>query len=198
MPVAGEVAIVHTLRHLIAFGVRHVVINLHHYGNHIVQLLGDGRQFGLSIRYSWEASLLDSGGGVRRACSLLPEGGCFFVCNADVVADVGLRRLWQRMPTDNAGAVLALVANPVHHPEGDFTLEHAHVGLPSGGLPTWTYSGVSLWSQAVTEDDGWGDCFSLLEPMRALIATGQLYGIIHRGQWCDIGRPKDLLTLRWA
>ena len=196
MPVAGVPAIVHTLRHLVAFGIRHVAINLHHHGDQIVRLLGDGRGFGLAIRYSREARLLDSGGGVRRACTLLPAGDTVVVCNADVISDIELARLWRRMAEPEIRAVLGLVPNPTHHPEGDFTLADGRVGLRRDNEPTWTFAGVSLWSQAVLTRYPVGAPFSLLEPMRALIAEGALGGVVHRGRWRDIGRPRDLLTIR--
>ncbi|MDX8414150.1 MAG: nucleotidyltransferase family protein [Mariprofundales bacterium] len=198
MPIAGEVAIIHTIRHLVVSGVRHIVINLHHHGDQIAERLADGRQFGVSIDYSWESNLLDSGGGVRRACSLLPAGKNLWVCNADVVTDVNLQPLWQQMHHHDAGAVLALVSNPTHHPKGDFTLIENRVGLRCKNSVSWTYSGVSLWSQQVVETDAWGDVFSLVKPMHRLIEQEKLYGVIHQGQWRDIGRPRDLFaTAGW-
>lgn len=194
MPVAGEAAIIHTIRHLVAFGVRHIAINLHHHGDQIVHLLGNGQKFATNISYSWEEKLLDSGGGVRRACSLLPQGENLLVCNADVVSDLPLQQLWQQMLSHHAAAVLALVSNPSHHPEGDFTLAQGQVGLRSENSTAWTYAGISLWSQLVVEADDWGDCFSLVKPMQALIAQKRLYGVIHHGWWRDIGRPRDLFA----
>ena len=196
MPVGGEPAIVHTLRRLVAFGIRHVAINLHHHGAQIARELGDGRRLGLSIRYSREARLLDSGGGVRRACTLLPAGDLVVVCNADVISDIDLEALWRRMSVTGAQAVVALVPNPVHHPEGDFALCDGRVEPKRAGAPSWTFAGVSLWSQAVLARYRAESRFSLVEAMGALIAEQRLGGVLHHGQWCDIGRPRELFTLR--
>ncbi|MDQ6964427.1 MAG: nucleotidyltransferase family protein, partial [Mariprofundales bacterium] len=194
MPIGGEAAIIHTIRHLTSFGVRHIAINIHHHGEQIAQLLGDGRRFGVTLYYSREGELLDSGGGVRRACSLLPAGEHLLIHNGDVVSDIDLHQLWSSMQTGHAAATLALVANPPHNPAGDFTLNSGVVGKRDSTQRSWTYSGVSLWSQAAVTDDRWGERFSLLKPMLELLRCNRLYGIIHHSQWHDIGRPKELFA----
>ncbi|RMH50031.1 MAG: nucleotidyltransferase family protein [Zetaproteobacteria bacterium] len=192
MEVEGAPAIVHQLHRLARHGVRHVAVNLHHHGAQIRALLGDGGRFGLSIRYSLEERLLDSGGGAARAAGMLPEGELLYICNADVIHDIdlhALHRLMARHP--GAGAALALVANPPHHPAGDFALRGVHVDHGGGEEKRWTYSGVSLWRQREIHGDG--DRFPLVTPMRRLIAEGRLLGMVHTGGWCDIGRPATLL-----
>ncbi len=193
MEVAGEAVIVRQLRWLVSFGVRHVAINLHHHGRQIAEALGDGSRFGARIAYSWERELLDSGGGVRKAMALLPEGAHLFVCNADVVSDIDLRRLWRVSQQRNGGAVLALVSNPRHHPHGDFSLDGDVVVPRRSRGESWTYAGVSLWEESWLRDVE-KKRFSLVEPMRALMEQRALYGVVHAGGWCDIGRPADLLS----
>ncbi|MDX8409934.1 MAG: nucleotidyltransferase family protein [Mariprofundales bacterium] len=194
MEVAGEPAIVHTLRHLIRYGVRHVAINLHAHGDQVRHYLGDGRRFGLSIRYSEEAELLDSGGGVCRARQLLPQGEQLLVINADVVSDIDLAVLWRLVGDDSQAAALAMVANPPHHPQGDFVLDdQRRVCLRDGRQQSVTFSGVSLWPDALLACQR-KSCFPLTDLMRQQIEAEQLYGMMHRGSWRDIGRPHDLFT----
>ncbi|MDQ6950058.1 MAG: sugar phosphate nucleotidyltransferase [Mariprofundales bacterium] len=192
MSVAGEPAIVHTLRHLIRHGVRHVAINLHAHGEQIRQALGDGRRFGISIRYSVEYELRDSGGGVCQAQQFLPEGANLFVLNADVVTDIDLTALWQRVSDHPSAAALALIANPPHHPQGDFALVHGKVRPPE--MDTLTFSGVSLWPDALLRHQH-EPCFPLTDLMHQQMESDQLYGIHHHGNWHDIGRPHDLFSL---
>jgi len=64
VPVAGRPMIDYPLLLLRRYGVREIIINLHHLGDRIEAYLGDGAKFGLKIGYSKERELLDTGGGL--------------------------------------------------------------------------------------------------------------------------------------
>lgn len=189
MSLAGEPAVVRVIRRLAAQGVRDIAINVHHHADKLADALGDGSKYGVRLYYSPEAELLDSGGGVCTALEKLPGNGPFVVHNADVIADIDLARLAGLLPEE--GAVVALVENPPHHRQGDFGLEGGRV-IPEK-TPGYTYSGVSLWSGSALSGYGAGRPFPLTEPMRQLMGAGRLAGVVHRGAWFDIGRPKDLI-----
>ena len=59
VPVAGKPLIAWHLERLAAAGCREAVINVSHLGEKIVQALGDGRSYGLSIVYSRESEPLE-------------------------------------------------------------------------------------------------------------------------------------------
>jgi len=68
LQVGAESLIERHLRRLAAQGFGEVVINLAWLGEQIRAQLGDGRRFGLRIRYSEEpAGALETGGGIARA-----------------------------------------------------------------------------------------------------------------------------------
>jgi NDP-sugar pyrophosphorylase family protein len=92
VPVAGRPLIVRVLNHLERAGVRRVVVNLHHLPDSITEVVGDGSQFGLAVRYSWERDLLGSAGGPARAIPLLAADR-FFIVNGDTLTDVDLAAL---------------------------------------------------------------------------------------------------------
>ena len=188
MDVGGEAAIVRVIRRLAAQGVGDIAINVHHHATKLMSFLGDGSKFGVRLYYSREEQLLDSGGGVRKAMEHLPGGGLIAVHNADVLADIDLKQLAAVVPSD--GAALAMVANPHHHPEGDFGLESGLITAQKS--PGYTYSGVSVWDETAFGAFEYGQPFSLTLPMRQLMEKSKLAGALHRGVWFDIGRPKDL------
>src|SRR6185295_6426419 len=92
VPVAGRPFIEHILEFLRAGGIREVVVNLHHLGRRIEEHLGDGARFGVRIRYSWEDPILDTGGGIKRAETLL-GGAPFVVVNGDSLLELRLAEL---------------------------------------------------------------------------------------------------------
>ena len=74
-------------------GIREVIINLSWLGEQIRTALGDGRDFGLSIRYSEEGSPpLETGGGIFKALPLLGAEP-FLVVNGDTFTDIDLSSL---------------------------------------------------------------------------------------------------------
>ncbi len=204
MDVNGEPAIAHVLRRLAAQGVDEAAVNVHHHAGQLMRALGDGARFGLRSHFSEEQALLDSGGGARTAMERLPgglvalvdRGAPVLVHNADIIADIDLRALAARCPA--GGCALALVPNPAHHPRGDFALDDAdRVRLgPEAGGGAWTFAGVSAWDPAAWQAWPAGRAFPLTGPIRRAIEAGRCAGMVHRGCWFDIGRPRDWLRAR--
>ncbi|MDT8376850.1 MAG: nucleotidyltransferase family protein [Mariprofundaceae bacterium] len=192
MTVGDDMAIVHVIRRLAGQGIHDIAVNTHHHGEKLAAFLGDGSRFGVRLYFSREKTLLDSGGGVRKAMELLPGSGLIAVHNADVIADIDLQRLASRVPVN--GASLAMVSNPVHHPAGDFSLLNGNVVERSGR--SFTYSGVSVWDQGALAPYQQGTLFPLTLPMRDLMAGQLLTASVHYGIWFDIGRPRDLMQAR--
>ncbi len=83
LSVGGKPLIVHHIERLAAAGLRELVINHAHLGGQIVDALGDGSRFGVSIHYSAEAEALETGGGIFQALPLLGDEP-FMVVNGDI------------------------------------------------------------------------------------------------------------------
>ena len=92
IPVAGDPLIRRIIAWLVSQGVDDLVLNLHHRPETIASVVGDGRDLGARVRYSWEPRLLGSAGGPRLARPLL-GAGTFFIINGDTLTDVD-RRGW--------------------------------------------------------------------------------------------------------
>jgi NDP-sugar pyrophosphorylase family protein len=93
LEVGGRPLIEHTIRQLAAFGVRDIWINLHHCPQAVQDHFGDGRRFGVNMRYSIETELLGTSGGVRRMAEDLKNGGPFFVIYGDNLTTCDLEQL---------------------------------------------------------------------------------------------------------
>ena len=190
LTVRGKPLIVWHLEKLSRLGVKHVVINLAWLGNQIRAALGDGASWRLQIRYSEEREgALETGGGIFQA---LPWLGAqpFLVVNADVFTDLDFASL-QIAP--DALAQLVLVANPRHHPNGDFALVDGRV--QEQGAAHWTYSGIGLYRPELFAGCSAGR-FPLLPLLRRAIAARRLHGQVFEGTWSDVGSVERLAALQ--
>ena len=187
--VGGRPLIAWHLAALARAGIRDVIINLSWLGEQIRAALGDGRDFGLTIRYSEEGSPpLETGGGIFKALPLLgPEP--FVVVNGDTFTDFDLTSLQLSAAAD---ARLVMVPNPPQHPRGDFALDGDLLVERDG--PTLTYSGIGIFSPALFAECTAGQ-FPLLPLLKRAMAARRLQGQLHTGQWLDIGTPERLNAL---
>ncbi len=112
LPVAGEPIISRILGWLRHAGVRRVVLNLHHRPETITRIVGDGTDWNLAVRYSWEVPVLGSAGGPRRALPLL-EADRFLIVNGDTLTNCDLRALAEQHVHTGALVTMALVQKAV-------------------------------------------------------------------------------------
>ncbi len=188
LAVRGRPLIEYHILALAAAGIRELVINHAHLGEQIVAALGDGRRFGIHIRYSPESPALETGGGIFRALSLLGDAP-FVVVNGDVWSDYDFARL----PSEPEGlAHLVLVDNPPHHPEGDFVLRGGRVQAQGG--KKLTFSGIGVYRPQLFSGCRPG-VFPLTPLLRAAMARAQVSGEHYTGIWCDVGTPERLRAL---
>lgn len=95
------------IKNIIACGITQVVVNIHHFGDQIIQFLNEKNNFGINIAISDERDqLLDTGGGILRAQSLLDGDEPFLVHNADIFTDLDLRSIINHHLVSGADATL--------------------------------------------------------------------------------------------
>ena len=189
----GKPLIVWHLERLAASGFSEVVINHAHLGEQIEAALGDGRQFGLSIRYSPEPpGALETAGGIAKALPLLGQEP-FLVVNGDVWCDWDFRRAHTLA---DRHAHLVFVDNPPQHAGGDFCLDGERVRYASTGIgPTLTYAGTGVFSADFFADVAVGTVMKMRPLLDAGIAQGIITGERHSGRWVDVGTPDRLTEL---
>lgn len=177
------------LRRLAAAGIKTVVINLGWLGEQIAERTGSGQQFGLQVIYSPEYdNILDTGGGIQRALSLLGSAP-FWVINADVYTDMPLPN---EKPRADSLAHLVLVPTPAYKANGDFELRDGKVR--NSDNQDLTYSGIAIYRPEFFAGSGRGR-FSVVPLLRAAADRGQLDGSVYEGIWEDVGTPERLHAL---
>lgn len=189
VPAAGKPLIAWHLERLAASGCREAVINVSHLAAQIVERLGDGRDFGLSIAYSREPEPLETAGGIVQALPLLGER--FVVVNGDVFTDFDFRQL-RDLPANDDLAHLVLVRNPEHHPAGDFGVERNRV--LETAAERHTFSGIGVYRHELFADLDAG-ARKLAPLLREAMRLDRVSGQLHAGNWSDVGTAKRLSAL---
>jgi NDP-sugar pyrophosphorylase family protein len=110
LPVAGRPLLSYTLALLADAGVTEVVVNLHHLAAQVQERLGDGSRWGLSVRYSYEETLLGTAGAVRRAADAFSES--FLVVYGDNFLDFNVAHLVRAHQARQAAATIGLYQAP--------------------------------------------------------------------------------------
>ena len=86
----GKPLLQHCIEDLMANGFHHIVINVHHFGEQIIDFV-EQHHFDADIQISDERDLLmDTGGGIVKATPLFKDSKAVLVHNVDIISDVSL------------------------------------------------------------------------------------------------------------
>ncbi len=184
--VAGRALLDHALDQVDTAGVGRVVVNSHYLSDQITAHLSARPEILVSEE---QPEILDTGGGLRKALPLLGDGPVLTM-NTDAVwtGENAITQLINAWDPDRMDGLLLLIPQDRavgHSGKGDFAPD-AEGRLTRG--PGMVYSGVQIINPA-----GLGaipdTVFSLNRLWDAMAPQGRLYGIPHRGGWCDVGHP---------
>lgn len=194
--VGGLPLIAHHLRRLKAAGFNDIVINHAWLGQQIEDTLGSGHAYGVNIRYSAEAEGgLETAGGIATALPLLGHAP-FLVINGDVLTNIDFAQAFkisEKLQQTGKLAHLWLVNNPVHHPEGDFSLtDQGDVVERQPENPAFTFSGVGVYHPALFNEIPRYTRAKLAPLLRTAMQTGLVRGEYYDGYWLDVGTVERL------
>lgn len=190
IPVAGRALIDHALEVGDRAGVARTVVNTHYKADQMAAHLA-----GRGIVISHEPEILETGGGLKAALSLLGDGPVA-ILNSDGIWTganplAQLAQAWDPARMEALLLLLPLDRTLAHGPKGDFRLA-ADGRLSRGqGGEDHVYIGAQILKPqriAATADA----VFSLNKSWTEMIAAGTAFGVIHDGQWCDVGKPEGI------
>jgi NDP-sugar pyrophosphorylase family protein len=213
--IAGRTLLEITLSRLSGFGIREVVINVHHFADMILDYLKAKKNFGIRIEVSREDVLLDTGGGLKKAAwffledsQRLPSSQMdepFLLHNVDVISTMDIPRIVQFHRENSALATLAVQARETSR----YLLFDEHLQLCgrragrdekpeivrfSPHPQPLAFSGIHIISPRllpmITEEG----IFSIIDSYLRLAAQGEKILAFRADEyyWRDLGRPADL------
>lgn len=206
VPVAGRPMIDYPLLLLRHYGIREVIINLHHLGEQIEAYLGDGSNFGLNVAYSKEQELLDTGGGLLKAKPFLQDD-TFIVVNTDVLIDLPLAELIEFHRRKKATATLVLRPDELADRYGsididsegriDRFLRAKNPAPPAGPYTKLMFTGVQILEPRIFDymaaDPGSAKFGTTKDTYPKMLVAGEaLYGFRFDGFWQDVGTAERI------
>ncbi|MBQ2045889.1 MAG: nucleotidyltransferase family protein [Muribaculaceae bacterium] len=109
--VGGVAMLERVINRLKLHGITEIVINIHHFGEKIIEFIKENNNFGITIHISDERDLLlDTGGGILKAQQWLDGNEPIIIHNADILTDFDLDKMVEQHINSNADATL-LVAD---------------------------------------------------------------------------------------
>jgi NDP-sugar pyrophosphorylase family protein len=210
--VGGRTLLEIALARLRSFGIREVIVNVHHFADMIVDYLKANRNFGMRIEISREDdALLDTGGGLKKAAYFFLENSGaaeepFILHNVDVISTIDLHRMAQFHTENHALATLAVQERPTsRYLLFDEQLQlcgrksgregQAELVRNSSHPKPLAFSGIHVISPrlfSLMTEEG---VFSIIAPYLHLAAQGEKI-IAFRSdefQWRDLGRLDDVM-----
>ena len=212
VPVAGRPMLEHVILKLKASGFTEIVINIHHFGEQIIDFLKANNDFGLTLHISDERDLLlDTGGGIRKARRFFENSDePFLVHNVDILSDMNLKELYDFHLRN--GSVATLLAS--RRKTSRYLLFDAEQRLcgwinkdtgqvrPEGFLydeslyREYAFSGIHVFSPAVfqlMEVQCWEGKFSIMDFYLATCGQTDYCGYLtEKLELIDIGKPETL------
>lgn len=93
--IGGKTMLERVIHRLAEAGFDDITVNIHHFGQRIIDFLEENGNFGLNIHISDERDrLLDTGGGILKARQFLDGDEPFLVHNADILTDIDLMAMY--------------------------------------------------------------------------------------------------------
>ncbi len=202
------------LSRLRSFGVREVIVNVHHFADMIVEYLKANGNFGMHIEVSREEVLLDTGGGLKKAASFFVENSSraeepFILHNVDVLSTIDLRRMVQYHSENQALATLAvqerktsryllfderlqLCGRRVGGEEPE--LVRSSPVQPAQSLQALAFCGIHVISPRLLRMMSEDGAFSIVSSYLRLAAQGEKILAFRADEyyWRDLGTPENV------
>ncbi|CAB4737065.1 MAG: NTP transferase domain-containing protein [Actinobacteria bacterium] len=161
---------------------------------------GDGKAFGISIKYAVEEVALGTGGAISNAAAMLDGSGPVAIFNGDVLSKHDLDGQFKFHQSNGADVTLYLTqvedARAYGAVELDSTGRVSAFNEKMENPPTNTINaGCYIFNREVISSIPFGKVISVeRETFPQLLASGaKVFGFVDKSYWLDIGTPTALL-----
>lgn len=193
------------IKYLQSFGVTEFVINVHHFGEQIVEFLEKNNHFGAKIDISDEKDeLLETGGGLLFAQKYLENEENFLIMNADILTDLNIHELVKFHETLLPLATLAvsdrnssrkLFFNSEMVLKGWMNKNSGETKMAESNndFKELAFSGIHCINSSIFDKIKRRGKFSIMEEYLDLMFENKILGFQHEARLIDVGRPESVI-----
>ena len=193
------------IKYLQSFGVTEFVINVHHFGEQIVEFLEKNNHFGAKIDISNEKDeLLETGGGLLFAQKYLENEENFLIMNADILTDLNIYELVKFHETLLPLATLAvsdrnssrkLFFNSEMVLKGWMNKNSGETKMAefNNDFKELAFSGIHCINSSIFDKIKRRGKFSIMEEYLDLMFENNILGFQHEARLIDVGRPESVI-----
>ena len=193
------------IKYLQSFGVTEFVINVHHFGEQIVEFLEKNNHFGAKIDISDEKDeLLETGGGLLFAQKYLENEENFLIMNADILTDLNIHELVKFHETHLPLATLAvsdrnssrkLFFNSEMVLKGWMNKNSGETKMAefNSDFKELAFSGIHCINSSIFDKIKRRGKFSIMEEYLDLMFDDEILGFQHEARLIDVGRPESVI-----
>lgn len=205
--VGGRTLLEINLTRLRDFGIRDVIVNVHHYADMMIDRLKAAGNFGMNIEFSREEILLDTGGGLKQAAWFLggSSNESFILHNVDVISTIDLQRMVEVHRENKALATLAvqerktsryLLFNEQLELCGRRLVkeEKTEMVQPAHQVAELAFTGIHVISPRIFSLLTEQGVFSIVSAYLRLAAQGEKIMAFRADEyyWRDLGKPENI------
>jgi N-acetyl-alpha-D-muramate 1-phosphate uridylyltransferase len=193
--IAGKPFIFHQLELLRKQGADRVVLCLGHLAEQVVAAVGNGRQFGLAIQYSFDGGeLLGTGGALKQALPLL--GDSFFALNGDSYLRCSLIDIQAAFEVAQRPALMTVLRNDGQWDRSNIIFRNGEVVEYDKTFwrsdMTYIDFGISVLSRSVFSPYRETRILDLAKIYTELSKIGHLAGIEVSDRFYEVGSPQGI------
>jgi N-acetyl-alpha-D-muramate 1-phosphate uridylyltransferase len=203
-PVNGKTLLQRNVEYLASYGIKEVVVNVHHFADQIVQCVNDNQGWGSSIKISDETDeVLETGGGLVKAQHLLGNEP-FVLMNVDILTNLNLQNLISKHVSLNNIATLAVTDRNSsrqflfdEHMQlcgwRNNTTNDEKIARAATTATPFAFSGIHMISPAIFDKIPYKGKFGMVDVYLHLAATERIVGHNHSGDvLLDVGKPEAI------
>jgi NDP-sugar pyrophosphorylase family protein len=204
--VNGKTLLEWNIRYLQQFGIRNVVVNVHHFADQIIQTIQAHQGWGSILHNSDETEhVWETGGGLYHARKLLEECDALVVMNVDILTNLDLQLMLAQHFARQSAVTLAVTdrvasrfflfnqGNRLCGWRNQTTGEEMKLVLMNAPLFPKAFSGIQIINPAMLQHLPGAGKYSLVDVYLQWAPNYQLEGFNHTGDtWIDVGTPATL------
>ncbi len=206
----GKTILQRNIEYLAGFGIKDVIVNVHHFANQIINLIKNKNGFGSKITFSDETNeVLETGGGIKKAGWFFEkEKDSFVVMNVDVLTDMNLEEMISQHEKQNPLATLAVTQRDTSRYFLFDELDHLcgwrniktgdqKMSREAEKITQKAFSGIHIISPKIFTLIKMEGKFSMVDVYLELAKTQAIAAFDHSGsKFIDVGKPESILKAK--